>query len=382
FNASPSSKNRFMRDKFKALKECGAPIDGIGFQSHFVLSDMVNPSGTLNQGFVDAIERSMEDLNGAGLEVAITELDIRICNGDRNEDFQEQAFRAVAEMALSQPNCRELLVWGLRDEDHWITLSNNPPFNGCQDAVLFEGDYVAKPAYDGLNAALLALPERDEYGFAPLNPGDGATADCGGMGGVPPAVIAVNAPNLVTRGDSTSLTITYQADTNQQIVVFFQLDAAPFTVFSQLRLDVPVGRGTTEQMMLIPANVPIAVDAYQFQTILVPTGGNWEDRVSNLAVTNVSLDFGTSVGNQPANGIPLRAYPNPTADQVIVELPAGNQQPTHYELYTLAGQRVASGRFPLRAQRTELSLAAYPTGGYFLRVYRKDTAGQLRIWKQ
>jgi len=32
FNTSAASKNHFMREKVKALKDCGAPIDGVGFQ--------------------------------------------------------------------------------------------------------------------------------------------------------------------------------------------------------------------------------------------------------------------------------------------------------------------------------------------------------------
>ena len=131
FNSSVASKNRFMRDQAKALKDCGAPIDGVGFQSHLILSDMV----------------------------AITELDIRICNGDRDEAFQEVAFQAYCEMVLSQPNCLEVLIWGLRDEDNWITLRDDQFFAGCQDAAIVEGDnYTTKPAYDGVAAAIMSLP--------------------------------------------------------------------------------------------------------------------------------------------------------------------------------------------------------------------------------
>ncbi|MEO0733825.1 MAG: endo-1,4-beta-xylanase [Bacteroidota bacterium] len=383
FNASANSKNGFMRAKFKALKDCGAPIDGIGFQSHFLLSDMVNASGTLNQGFIDAVERSMEDLATADLEVAVTELDIRICNGDRSEAFQEQAFRAYAEMALAQPNCQELLVWGLRDEDHWITLSNNPPFNGCQDAVLFEGDYTAKPAYDGMLTGLQTLPDRDDYNFAALNPGDGANADCGGDPGISPVIVAVEAPDLVPRGDSVELTITYRAAEGQQVVVFFQLDEQPFTVFSDLRVDVPAGQGTLNRKILIPANVEVVADAYQFQTILVPAGGGWPDRVSNLAVVNVSVDFGTSLNNSRGNQLALSAYPNPVRSQVQIVLPAStNNGRTQYELFTLSGQLVSDGVFPPGANHATLDLAAYPVGGYLLRVRRQDAIGQLRLWKQ
>ncbi|MEM6380006.1 MAG: endo-1,4-beta-xylanase, partial [Bacteroidota bacterium] len=189
FNTSIASKNRFMRDKFKALKDCGAPIDGIGFQSHFTLSDMVSNTGVLNQGFIDGVEASMEDLATAGLEVAVTELDIRICNNDRAEAFQEVAYRAYCEMALSQPNCHGILIWGLRDEDNWITLRDDTFFAGCQDAVIAEGDnYTLKDAYNGVAAAISALPNQDDFSFASLNPGNGAPAVCGGVGSLNPSI--------------------------------------------------------------------------------------------------------------------------------------------------------------------------------------------------
>ena len=52
----------------KDLREHGAPIDGVGIQAHLV-------AGTVDSG---AVRRLIDDLEGLGVEVAITELDIPI----------------------------------------------------------------------------------------------------------------------------------------------------------------------------------------------------------------------------------------------------------------------------------------------------------------
>lgn len=489
FNSSMASKNRFMRDKVKALKACGAPIDGVGFQSHLVLSDLVSPSGEINQGLIDAVEQSIEDLASADLEVAITELDIRICNNDRDEAFQEAAFRAYCEMALSEPNCHEVLIWGLRDEDNWITLTNRPPFDGCQDAAIVEGDnYTPKPAYNGVAAAIMALPDQDEFGFLPLNPGNGAPAECGGMGRLQPAILSVNGPTAVSPGDQVTVAVNYLASDNQDIVVWFQLDSDPFTVFTQVVTDVSEGSGiinavvdipsevppgtfqyrylafiapdgegvessfsdfiqnqvsvlgegsqliissfgpdrvspgdTAEVMvdysavegqqivvwfqldqspfttyqefrqtaspgrnqvtakLYIPLDVPIAQDAYQFQTLLVPTGGNWPDRVSNIGQPNIDVVMVSSVGGSAVNDLKLKAYPNPTSGSLTLEIPASNQ-PAELVIFSTLGQAVHQQTVRPGVEQVDLQLNAIPRGMYWLSVRRDTSYGVMKLF--
>lgn len=491
FSSSAASKNRFMRDKFRALRECGAPIDGIGFQSHFVLANMVNSAGTLNQGFVTNIERTMQDLAAASLDVAITELDIRICNGDRSEAFQEVAFRAFTEMALTQPNCRELLIWGLRDEDNWITLTNSPPFNGCQDAVIAEGaTYEPKAGYNGVAAALSALPDREMFGFTELNPGNGAPADCGGDGSLSPSITSVNGPTsispgeqvtvsvgyfatddqdvfvtfqldsdpftvytetvtnvtagsgtidvtlniplttppgtaryqyqtfitpdgggyatrfsdlaqadvtvlggdeelvissvgpeVVGRGDTAVVDVVYNAGEGQQIVVWFQLDENPFTVFQEFRVDVTPGEGTLAAKLFIPLQVPLAIDDYQFQTILVPAGGGWEQRISNIDQRDVDVVMGTGVDDGTFGGLALRVYPNPTDGMLNVTLPASGYR-ANYEVYSTVGQRVAAGTIDGGTDRARVDLGGLPGGMYILLFQRDGVTGRVRIRKE
>ncbi|MEM6771728.1 MAG: endo-1,4-beta-xylanase, partial [Bacteroidota bacterium] len=290
FNASSASKNRFMRDQVKALKDCGAPIDGVGFQSHFVLADMVNAAGQINAGFIEAIEASMQDLATAGLEVAITELDIRICNNDRDEDSQEVAYREVVEAALSQPNCQTLLMWGLRDEDNWITLLERPPFNGCQDASIVEGDgYTRKAGYDGVAAAIMSLPDRDDFGFAPLNPGDGSNANCGGMGSLEPDVISVSGPAAVFPDSQVDVEVGYVATGDQDILVLFQENSGAFTVLAEGRSEVSIGTGSITVPVDIPDSAPVGTNAYQFQALLVPRGGAASASLSVFTQGNVSV---------------------------------------------------------------------------------------------
>ncbi|MEL6836880.1 MAG: endo-1,4-beta-xylanase [Bacteroidota bacterium] len=492
FDNSPASKNRFMRDQAKALKECGAPIDGVGFQSHLILSQMVNPAGEINQGYIDAIEQSIADLALADLEVAITELDIRICNNDRDEAFQEVAFQAYCEMALSQPNCHEVLLWGLRDEDNWITLINTPPFDGCQDAVIVEGDdYSTKPAYDGVAAAIMALPDQDDFGFGPLNPGDGAPANCGGTGSLEPAILAVNGPAAAFPGDEVTVSVNYLASDDQDVVVWFQLDSDPFTVYTQVITDVSAGAGTidvdveipmgvmpatfayrylafiapdgegvdnsfstliqnrvtvlgddsqliissmgpesvspgdsvdvnvsysavedqeivvwfqldqqpfttfqefrqTAQLgqnditvkLFIPPSVPVAQDAYQYQTLLVPTGGGFPERISNIAQTDIDVVMVSNIDENGLDVLPLQVYPNPTRGEFTVQIP-GSSQEANLVIYSALGEVVQQQIVPSGIEQLTLDLNDdTPAGVYWLHVRRDASYSTVKLLKQ
>ena len=491
FNNSLASKNRFMRDKAKALKECGAPIDGVGFQSHLTLSDMVSPTGVLNTNFIESIEQSIQDLASAGLEVAMTELDIRICNSDRDEAFQEVAFQAYCEMALSQPNCHEVLIWGLRDEDNWITLRDDQFFAGCQDAAIVEGgDYTPKPAYDGVAAAIMALPDQDEFGFSPLNSGNGTPADCGGEGSLDPAILTIAGPTAVSPGDQVSVSVNYIATDNQDIVVWFQLNEAPFTVYTQVVTDVSSGAGTIDVLvdipmnvpagtfqyrylafiapdgegvdnsfsdfiqfqitvlgedsqlvisslgpesvspgdtaeinvsysaiegqeivvwfqldqspfttyqefrqtampgqnditakLYIPQNVPIADNAYQYQTILVPTGGGWTERISNISQSDIDVVVVSSVAQGGVNNLNFRVYPNPTAGLFNVEVPASKHM-AEVILYAALGKEVHRQTIPSGRTEVSLNLSSVPRGVYWVSVRQDNAQGVVKLLKQ
>ena len=150
YNIEPfgTSKNNFMRTLVKELKlNYDAPIDGVGLQGHFKI-DQVTPE------FIAKMGQTLDDLGNAGFTVNITELDIRICAGDRgNIQAQKEAFKGIVSTAFSRNNCNTILIWGPSDNDSWI----NTHYDGCGQATPHDDTYNKKPAYFGIKEALMEL---------------------------------------------------------------------------------------------------------------------------------------------------------------------------------------------------------------------------------
>jgi GH35 family endo-1,4-beta-xylanase len=144
-----TNKNNFMRTMVKALKTSTAPITGVGFQSHFILDN-----NGMSDGFIGQVGQTIDDLGGAGLEVVLTELDLRRCNSSPGTDaLQRSAYDRLIRMALGKGNCNSVVIWGLTDGNSWIPQF----FPGCGNATLYNASYQKKEAYFGVQSGLLAL---------------------------------------------------------------------------------------------------------------------------------------------------------------------------------------------------------------------------------
>src|SRR5262249_36269273 len=120
----------------------GAPINGVGWQMH-----QVNPFR-----IQQAHRTNAQRLGTLGLEVSITEMDVRISLPTTAQEMDEQAlaYRDVVEFCLSQPNVKTLVTWGFTDKYSWIPGF----FNGFGDALIFDANYQPKPAYSAMLSAL------------------------------------------------------------------------------------------------------------------------------------------------------------------------------------------------------------------------------------
>lgn len=87
-----------------------------------------------------AIESSLNELVKAGVEVAVTELDIK---GAAPEEY-----KTVVEACYHVPDCVGVTVWGVRDQDSW--QADTSP-------LLFDSGYNAKPAYGAIADYLKGL---------------------------------------------------------------------------------------------------------------------------------------------------------------------------------------------------------------------------------
>ena len=121
----------------------GVPIHGVGLQMHTGSLD-ASPSAA-------EVASNMQRLAALGLDVAITEMDVQICNGEL--DAQGRRFHDIVVDCVAQPACRAVTVWGVPDKYSW----RNGQSCATPRPLLFDDDYLPKPAHAGVFNALMGL---------------------------------------------------------------------------------------------------------------------------------------------------------------------------------------------------------------------------------
>ena len=99
-----------------------------------------------------ASERRMQNRRGSILEVVISEMDVRVCTSDLAT--QGTRYHDVVAACLEQPACTAVTVWGVTDKYSWLN-SREDICGAAALPLLFDGNYVPKPAYDGFLNALM-----------------------------------------------------------------------------------------------------------------------------------------------------------------------------------------------------------------------------------
>jgi len=138
-----SKKSDAIYNLVKGMQERGVPIDGVGFQLHVKAADYAHP---------DDIRKNIQRLGALGLEVHFTEIDVRVKLPADAAKLKQQAqcYRDLMNICLSEPNCTSFVTWGFTDKYSWVYRF----FPGFGDALVFDKDYQAKPAYTGLQEIL------------------------------------------------------------------------------------------------------------------------------------------------------------------------------------------------------------------------------------
>ncbi|KAF9056976.1 endo-1,4-beta xylanase [Panaeolus papilionaceus] len=131
------AKATAMVNLVKQLQAEGVPIDGIGLQSHFIVGEV---PATLQQ--------SMQNFVNLGLEVAITELDIRMTLPETPALLAQQAkdYTTVITACKNVQRCVGVTLWDWTDKFSWVPGT----FAGQGGACPWDENFVKKPAYSGI----------------------------------------------------------------------------------------------------------------------------------------------------------------------------------------------------------------------------------------
>lgn len=125
----------------KGMIQRGVPINGVGLEMHVSLNQYPPPKDVL---------ANMKRLAALGLEVQITEMDVKIQNDTRPLQARLQAeaqiYGDMLGACLAVKQCTAFIMWGFTDRHTWI-----PDATGHRDApLIFDEEYRPKPAYFAL----------------------------------------------------------------------------------------------------------------------------------------------------------------------------------------------------------------------------------------
>ncbi|WP_406394248.1 endo-1,4-beta-xylanase [Streptomyces sp. NBC_00882] len=136
-----NAKSTALYNLVKSLKEQGVPIDGVGLQAHLIVGQV--PS---------TLQQNIQRFADLGVDVAITELDIRMALPSDSTKLAQQAadYKAVMNACVAVARCAGVTVWGFTDSDSWIPGT----FPGEGAATPYDENYAPKPAYHAIAAAL------------------------------------------------------------------------------------------------------------------------------------------------------------------------------------------------------------------------------------
>lgn len=124
------------------LLDEGVPLDGVGMQAHLAVQ----------YGFPYQMQANMQRFADLGLDVAVTELDVRmqLPADSAKSATQSSYYQQVTEACLAVERCVGITVWDYTDKYSWVPST----FPGEGVANLYDENLQPKPAYSAVRTAL------------------------------------------------------------------------------------------------------------------------------------------------------------------------------------------------------------------------------------
>ncbi len=126
----------------KSLLAAGVPLNGIGFQGHLATQ----------YGFPSGMQANLQRFADLGLDVAVTELDVRMIlpSDDTKVATQNSYYTQVVNACLAVSRCVGITIWDYTDKYSWVPGT----FSGQGNACLYDSNLAPKADYYAVVAAL------------------------------------------------------------------------------------------------------------------------------------------------------------------------------------------------------------------------------------
>ncbi|GFJ91987.1 endo-1,4-beta-xylanase [Phytohabitans rumicis] len=153
------AKSNAMYNLVQSLRAQNVPVDCVGFQGHL---------GT-QYGFPSQVQQNMQRFADLGVQVRVTELDVRSVLPMDATKTQTQItyYTNVVNACIAVTACAGITIWGIDDGHSWVPST----FSGQGAALLWDASYNRKSVYDAVNAALDAGGGGGTDTQAPSTPG-------------------------------------------------------------------------------------------------------------------------------------------------------------------------------------------------------------------
>ena len=128
----------------KQIQNYGANIDGVGFESHFIVGSTPTSSTQMT---------AMKSFTDLGLKIHQTEIDVRFSSlPPTTSGLAQQAkdYYSTVSACMQTSACEGVTVWDFDDQYSWIPST----FSGQGDADLYWANLTRKAAYTAVYQAI------------------------------------------------------------------------------------------------------------------------------------------------------------------------------------------------------------------------------------
>ncbi|WP_285779933.1 endo-1,4-beta-xylanase, partial [Microtetraspora sp. NBRC 13810] len=139
-----NAKSDAMYQLVQSLRAQNVPVDCVGIQGHL----------STQYGFPGQVQQNIQRFANLGVQVRITELDIRMLmpRSTSKDATQATYYRDMVNACLAVTACAGITIWGFTDRHSWVP--DTFPSEGA--ALIYDENYQPKPAYTAVHDALAA----------------------------------------------------------------------------------------------------------------------------------------------------------------------------------------------------------------------------------